>query len=1078
MPGEPSSQRPPSSSANAIREFATSNSTSSHFLGATQRSWMTEGRDGPATVPAPRPPLPDANRLGVNNLVHDSHSRSVVTCAGGESEAAPTKTAISSLQNPFTAQTDTSTTNNLGNLKSGHQQSITPTTILASPSQPPNSVTDAGNSLSLQPSTHGLRSISETLTQSSSGPPLHGAPFRNATLSHSSSTGASSGRPSYPTPPTRLDNFQPAESLRFSAGQATSSIMVPSPQNTQAIIRPATQFPYAMNPVPAQHVQAARPPIAQLPDTTSPIPAQISTTTSRKRPGEPQDEERRTRSRSNGIAASRMPTASTAPTDPSGPDWSIQLSEAADILRQNAVMNVTDQSRLKLLIDAFKKKDVMFMMLHQVYCAYSDQSTILGVLNFTKPEFDGLAQLSPILVSNALLSRGALVLFINSPQPIDCLLAPLGTPTAKLLSIVRVFLAAFGTQYEVRRLTCIARGYPPSTMELVYALSLESPIMQRTLYSSIHRQIRGVDKDLFNHAAELFQHDQEQFALYSGPLTDNIVAEQSQRFGRLYMRLPLPSSQSHDTNQQPLPPSRRASAHSPVNSHFAPTSSRLPAAAHFLPSQPIGQSQEARHAAGPAFPYPRGTVSQHLAGQYAHQSPPVMHAPIANGPMRARSSVARNPPQPQIQQPQPPRTVNKTQLDDSLLPLPGVPVVLATNPNPTRVALHQAHLRSPVPRKLDLTGNDTPDVRLYQYAIGFVLEPQKVEATTTYKEWQFNVDPANSSRAAQDVALSEFHPDRKVRFYIPGSFLFRLKAMTRPAGQVTPLSSSDFNVAPTTWPQYCFVSINEVDDVEFRRRQLHGRDLAADLTHVIRAGQNLIRLSNHGIKEESNKVFFFAIECIHIADHTTVTQMTTKLPAVESLASITAALTESQDDEISFADPVVSIDLIDPFMATVWHTPVRGKDCKHRECFDQQAFLMSRTSKVKNGPTSPDQWMCPICKKDARPQNLILDEFMVQVRQELETRNQFDARAILVKQDGTWEAKFDKDKKDAATTHARSWTQGAAEELSRIDLNGTAREEANTPNDQPDVMTTAVSTPKSATPAKVPTETTIIEIDD
>lgn len=148
--------------------------------------------------------------------------------------------------------------------------------------------------------------------------------------------------------------------------------------------------------------------------------------------------------------------------------------------------------------------------------------------------------------------------------------------------------------------------------------------------------------------------------------------------------------------------------------------------------------------------------------------------------------------------------------------------------------------------------------------------------------------------------------------------------------------------------------------------------------------------------------------------------MTGNMSAEEFSASINAALNGtnniSADEELVISQPNISIDLVDPFTSTIWNTPVRGKMCQHRECFDLNAFLDSRTDHY--GVTSPDQWKCPICRNDARPQMLILDRFLANVRTSLEGMNRLDAKAILVNGNGTWEVKREPpSQSDSSTKH-------------------------------------------------------------
>ena len=53
-----------------------------------------------------------------------------------------------------------------------------------------------------------------------------------------------------------------------------------------------------------------------------------------------------------------------------------------------------------------------------------------------------------------------------------------------------------------------------------------------------------------------------------------------------------------------------------------------------------------------------------------------------------------------------------------------------------------------------------------------------------------------------------------------------------------------------------------------------------------------------------------------------------------------------------------------------------------------------------------DNWRCPICNADARPQYLARDGFLEEVHAELIQKNQLEsAQAIQIRADGTWTVK-------------------------------------------------------------------------
>ncbi|KAH8742696.1 hypothetical protein F5883DRAFT_366563, partial [Diaporthe sp. PMI_573] len=79
----------------------------------------------------------------------------------------------------------------------------------------------------------------------------------------------------------------------------------------------------------------------------------------------------------------------------------------------------------------------------------------------------------------------------------------------------------------------------------------------------------------------------------------------------------------------------------------------------------------------------------------------------------------------------------------------------------------------------------------------------------------------------------------------------------------------------------------------------------------------------------------------------------------------------------------LSIDLTDPFSASIFSIPAHGLACTHMECFDLETWLNTRPIKqaINNGP---QYWECHICFGDARPRSLRIDSFLVSVRKKLE----------------------------------------------------------------------------------------------
>lgn len=340
-------------------------------------------------------------------------------------------------------------------------------------------------------------------------------------------------------------------------------------------------------------------------------------------------------------------------------------------------------------------------------------------------------------------------------------------------------------------------------------------------------------------------------------------------------------------------------------------------------------------------------------------------------------------------------------------------LAIAAVPNPDRTALHQAHLRSPQFRKASLSEASTSDARYYQYVEGIIELPDLITNKSDLKRWKLNVPHEVWVRKAESPPPTGDYLSRE-RIVSNGFVQFRLKSVSYKSGAAALAQPklSEFCVQSTKWPKCLSVSINGDVGVDFRRKAHFGVDLATDVTDLLREGENEVVIGCLFTPAEINTTYRMAIEIICINDHTTVMSMPDRITASESLSSIIAAIKSSDngkdDDDLIVSQPVISIDLVDPFMSVMWVTPVRSRECQHRECFDLEAYLLSRTSRFKHSIlTSVEQWKCPICKKDARPMVLIIDEFLLEVRKTLEQNAQLDARAILVQEDGSWKIKTD-----------------------------------------------------------------------
>lgn len=79
-------------------------------------------------------------------------------------------------------------------------------------------------------------------------------------------------------------------------------------------------------------------------------------------------------------------------------------------------------------------------------------------------------------------------------------------------------------------------------------------------------------------------------------------------------------------------------------------------------------------------------------------------------------------------------------------------------------------------------------------------------------------------------------------------------------------------------------------------------------------------------------------------------------------------------------DDFISINLCCSFTTRIFNVPVRGSLCTHKECFDLSTFLRTLTAKPLAKRYKFMLHRCPICRKDARPELLVIDESLGEVR--------------------------------------------------------------------------------------------------
>jgi hypothetical protein len=884
-----------------------------------------------------------------------------------------------------------------------------------------------------------------------------------------------------------------------------SAVNVHSPDATAAqptIRRPLTQQPSGMRAARIGYTQGSN------------IPAMVNTphpTSARKRsfeaafvqPTTPVTSplEQRLQSRP-GQPTTTLTLTPSSSSHGISPETLQRLYAFLDQSRITGDLNDLVWFRACVLKDACVYHDTFYLCLHQLLCRAAADPLFSMQVGFGDEQLRGFDTLQDILFSNGDLPPAVLTFFATFPY-----LDPTGASPmpGHIVAEVRAFLCGLERDWPGLRQACITRGYPPFTDELRKQLRMGSPVLQRVLFNSIHRQLPGTDNPVWvEQGLRLFDENQrevqERLAVNGYPPLDQQVDADARQLGALYVSYrstilqraglettPIlassPTEVDKELTQNPtiMADSTAASPYQPTMPRHSETQTRAPDAPPYI-QEPFNQSlpyldfrqqhqmllenpradQQQQHHSG--VPTNVGNYAQQVQPRrggrppllYDRQSSRATASPATPFSATGATNPGRSLPSDggrRVTATAPPAVSNSSGMSSTpdtpyplLLPRVGQEPIQGNNQNYRIVALHHAYLRSPKYQISDGQGVMKPIRRLYQVPTGCVLWPQVLGQSCPYFSWQFEIPVDHLQRKAKDLL---FVPDPRnpslaepIRQVTGGSLLYRLKCVEVPASTTPNSMPEDVWVTrETVWPVGIFLAIND-KQLEVRRKLHHGKDLTIDLTKDVKDGLNTLTCSLLRTTEETKlgKNFAIAVEVVEIISDERIRDLPFFLKEADARDAITKSLNSGlhskssgtdtnkdknadEDEEIQVVDAHISIDITDPYTARVFELPARGKTCLHRECFDLQTFLDTRKARTsekdrERAPTSPDEWKCPICKKDARPQNLVVDGYLQRVRRELGEKGLLDVKAIRVVADGTWEPVLDirKVKRDSSNT--------------------------------------------------------------
>ncbi|KAI7085489.1 hypothetical protein KC356_g5828 [Hortaea werneckii] len=707
----------------------------------------------------------------------------------------------------------------------------------------------------------------------------------------------------------------------------------------------------------------------------------------------------------------------------------------------------TGVGRLFLLREAVLKNDWFYIVLHQLYCLHTLIPELLPH-SAKLIEQDAFDRLDALLCANTMLQVPLVNWFSRFPAPMTTIATIAGGEGQRAYEYhgrsVVAFLKALRRSWESIIAESHRRLAPPLVHDMIDQLTLLSPVLQTTMFRAVARMswhavpeyeagieyllaLHRRDQSAYNPSvlppASWKANAYHSFKLVLDEWTNYVQRTrpprppfQVPRFALTTFGIGVPGSGNRQsiqpalsTNQSSVVGGPTQTSHSNQQGMHTPTQQTQWQFGH-------GHPQSIQTGRGP---FRIGTPSNNLANMTTSANQPLLQQMPRNftGPISpAQAAYSPNTLQTsglyQQQQQQQQQQLQRSKR--SLVPAAKeCPRPQPTHPDFRRSALHQAHLRSPIPGPAILEPNAP---KLFRQVTGCALSPNKIARTRPHQSWTFKPLDAHLDAVPP---LTHRPEDKTKRFRIlgDGAVTYRLRCCKfEPT-----IGFPDLSTWVTTdcyWPETAYFELNG-KALEARKKLHFGRYLPIDVTQHMTKGENTLEVYlNRSSQDKSAFDFAVGIEVVQTISEERLVGKIQTISAQESLDTIKKSLSTTpkgpnekpndanDDDDIIMTSSTLTISLFDPISAhQIFTLPVRGTHCRHRDPFDLATFLATRKREKPGYPSSPDDWRCPICRGDARPDVLVKDAFLIHVREELARKDQLHTRAILVTAEGEWEVK-------------------------------------------------------------------------
>jgi len=745
--------------------------------------------------------------------------------------------------------------------------------------------------------------------------------------------------------------------------------------------------------------------------------------------------------------------------------------------------------RLQLLREAIVKNDWFYVVLNQLSCLRFTSPDQLPQKMVRDVQATAYQYVDALLCPNDILSKELITRFGMFPAPI---MAIYSTPAVQAyqqvvdqaVEFLKVLPRSWGNIVH----ECKTREAPPLVQDMAEQLSLYSPVLQTTAFRALARSFwpathmteQGIDT-----LVSLHHHDQAMYARGERRTTEEkqrlygaftLVLNEFRKYEAFTRGIrSAPAQQRQPIPLFSLPPLALKAFGLPILDYqpgSAPIVPRQTSQHQHMPTQQP-EAQQAQGSMQYLQQRPQQLLPQQI-GSMAHDAQRMnqrflpqqfqtgthySHTNVAQPDARSRGE-ARNtalaqggshPIQqlhPQLQsQPTQFRQYQQAEYGNVRLqgavfpPISSCPRSQPTEPDTTRVALHQAHLRSPI---LGPSEHVPGAQKLYRHIAQFPLPPHALDPDQPVQVFRFKLNDT----AKIPKSVSSAGTERKVRILTEHSTTFRLRCASLDPHRGFPDEGS-WHVAENVWPETVYFLLND-HVLEPRRKLHHGRYLPIDLNDLVCEGENELKVVvNRHSADRSTFSFAVAVELIRVMSHESIIKAVNRqtIPAEKSLEDIKKALagpsSVSDDDDIVVTSSSMTIKLFDPITcAKIFTLPVRGQFCLHHDPFDLEVFLETRKRDKPGWPAVVDTWLCPICRASVSPQHLIQDGFLVEVRKELEKKGLLGTRMITVGPDGSWKVKEEEEEEEGKKKNAfRSPSLERDEKSARVNSAAAQRRE-------------------------------------